>query len=428
MSTLRRLYLRYWALVPVLFAIAAFIVTHPWSTYDPYYSFDTPSYLQAWTRLRAGSIDCFRTPVYPVFTGLTLEIFPHPAGTAIIVGVQLALFLISAYALARICRDFLKMPRWMAIAAALPYCCFRAFLPYHIFITTDSPAASLFIIFTLCFLRSLSKPDLDRYVFAGVFAAMLVLLRPGFLYISIALLMLAILVWTVSRRKAFGCILAAMICVTATGAYAAVYHHRTGIWAISCVGDINAVIMNSHVEFDDRGASLPTHSHFIRVSKGMDPEEERACWDELTERAAVDPQFLQDELQLVQSANPDIAWRRTIHAAPDNLRHPVAGSPLTYWFFPVVALLYGCALVVDIRNRRKDEYIARAFIWLLVCGQFAVVVLRAPDDYPRLLMPALPFIPAMCLDMVCMAVNRVASLRHRGSCGSRAEDADCGRP
>ena len=421
MSTLRKLYSRHWALIAVLFAIVALLVTRLWNVYDPLNQVDSGSYFQAWERLKAGSIDCFRTPVYPAFIGILNDIFAPSTAICLIVFIQMLLYLTSIYALARICRDFLGMPRWLAIVATVPYYALNAFKAYTIFILTDSPATSLCIIFAYYFLRSLEQPGCRRAVSVGLFAGLLVLLRPSFLFIPIALLMTASQVWSISRRTAADTIAAAFICLCITGGYACIYHHKTGLWGVSCVGDINTVIMNADTlpGYDFDRDSLYAHYIFEREALETDPTRVDKNWPILARRAADDPRFLRKEVRAVEAANPGLPYRRTIRSVFTNLQNPVSGSRMTYSFFPIVALLYGMALALNVRRRNEQNYIARVFIWLLVCGQFAVVVLRAPNDYARLLMPVIPFIPAMCLDMGLNIVNRGASLLHRGSCGSR---------
>ena len=143
-AKLKKYWIDYWWVIPVVVAAVNICLRHYW-TYGPLTRPDVASYFHAWDVLRSGTIDTFRTPLYPVFIGICRELFPG-AYVAVVIWLQTILYLCSICFLCAIARRFIGLPRWASIAGVSPYL-ISIFPLYNFSFITDGPGVSLFIIF-----------------------------------------------------------------------------------------------------------------------------------------------------------------------------------------------------------------------------------------------------------------------------------------
>ncbi len=406
---MKSLYRRFWTLIPILIALISVLSKSPWTSAQSYGWPDTASYFHSWEILKSGYFDCFRTPLYPIFIGLIHDLFPSAALTLILI-IQNTLYILSASSLAIIGRKALRLPRWIAIAASVPYCTAYVYNLYPDFILTDSLAASLFIFYVRATLSFISSPRPIRTGILGGASFALVMLRPSFLFIPIAALCIAPFLRSTSRNASRGLLAGAIFCLAATGAYACIYHAYAGKWGVSSVADVNILMMHSRYKSDFDPEAYPLH-----YALSHHPEMRLEVWDAVSIIAAHQPWKIYTEVEEIQNERPEFTFLATRSSIYRNLRYNIAHTPVPLFAVPIFLLLY-TPLVLRRLYKHNPIAISGMWLWLLMCGQFAIIILNAPNEYQRLLMPVFPLIFIACADMLRTAIKAVPLPRQETSC------------
>lgn len=394
----------------VLVAAVNIAARHFFTLLDPRLRPDTASYFHAWEHISAGSIDPFRTPLYPLLTAIL------PGW--LLLAAQHALFLLSVYCLARIARATLRLPAPAVAAATLPYCLFGLYPMYAALYLTDSLGASMMLIFIMVFFRSIDHPSGGRTAASAAMMTALTALRPIFLFIPLATCALAAALAAVRRAaaaKAAG--VAAGICLLIVGAYAVDFRCNTGHYGISTASELNKALVDLYSFSPGDSASYPVHNRLktLHDNLAIEPVEK---WDVLFITASDHPKELYDEVGRYRAAKPGRSAEalRTIISA--NLRRPLAGSAIPIAVLPLVAAAY-IVFTALMRRRLRRATVPRVFIWLLFTGNFMAVILGAPGEYPRLLMPVIPLVFLMAADMAAGITTAGKSLL-KGNRGPQA--------
>ncbi len=374
----------------VLVAAANIAARRFFTLLDPRLRPDTASYFHAWEHISAGEIDPFRTPLYPLLTAIL------PGW--LLLAAQHALFLTSVYCLARIARKALRLPPWAVAAATLPYCLFGLYPMYAALYLTDSLGASMMLIFITVLFRAIDRPSTACTAASAALMITLTALRPIFLFVPVASCALAAALASARRFPAAKAVAtAAAAGLLAAGAYAAAFSLNTGHFGISTASELNKALFDLYSFCPGDSAAYPVHSRLktLHNNPSIEPVEK---WDVLFIIASDHPQELYDEVADYRAAKPGSsteALRSTISA---NLRQGLAGSPLPLSVLPLVAAAY-IAFTARMQSRRRRATTPRAFICLLFTGNFMAVILGAPGEYTRLLMPVIPLVFLMAADM-----------------------------
>ena len=157
---------------------------------------DTPSYLDAWDSFTNGTIDLFRTPVYPVFLGILKNVFGQPLYMWVAIIIQHLIFLLSIGVLYKLIRLFTNSSR-IAFWITLFYCSYPGYTFTNNWglITSFAISGCVFIIYLTVLLCK--QPTIWR---GGGFTLMLLyllFLRPGLVYF----LPVFFLLWTLYLLK-----------------------------------------------------------------------------------------------------------------------------------------------------------------------------------------------------------------------------------
>lgn len=373
---------KYWWLFPLGIALANVLIRHYWMVDNPLGRPDVSSYFHSWEKWSLGEFDAFRTPLYPLFIGLIIEAFPG-SGVEIIVAVQSALYLGSVWALCLIARKYLKLPIWASLVGIIPYCVVSVYPMYASLILTDGIASSLIIFFTLAFLSSLSSPSLLRFIGLAIFTISLIALRPSFLFVPVAIAIVWIF-YIIKGNHRLGSFLSIPVCGTfiVVFIYALIFKTHTGYFNISSVGDLNNVILEVPYVSESDSSEYPMHHAFKKALWVEEPsvEDFHVYWF----LASDHPRETHIEIESLRDHNPDMNKRIWMECVRLSLGQRIFGNTVPFWILPLLGFLYFPFLYLE---RRNSSTVFKGIIALLFWGNLAVVILAAPGEYPRLMMP-----------------------------------------
>lgn len=422
MKAAREFIRRYWLPLLVIVALCNVLGHHFWSVASPEWRPDVRSYFHAFEVLSGGSIDPFRTPLYPALLGLASLLGPA-LSTAAVVVFQNGLYLLSVWLLGRIAREGFGLPVRACILGVAPYCVFALYPMYASLLLTDGIGASMAVIAVWLFMKLLQKPSAARTAIAALMLLLLPALRPSFLYMPVALLLaMPLLLREGLKAQARAWAVCAGICVLAIGAYAAAYHHRTGHAGVSSVGALNEAMMHLVLDSEPDPGRYPVHAGLEELARHPDLDD-ILKWDLYFHAASDSVEALYEEVADFKAEHPG-AWLESRKILiPANLRDGFLSGLVPVWLLPLTLAAYLALIAIwtfsSPGKRSFGEYFRkesfslpfRAFIWLMVCGNLGVVMLGSPGDYPRLLMPSFPFVFLILADMAAFALSLFRSLK-----------------
>ena len=145
------------------------------------WDYDTDSYVAAWETISSLHLDLWRTPVYPLFIGLTKYLF---GSYFLIVGtvIQHLIFLISIRYFYKLAQGVVKSERsaWWATAFYALYPCVAT---WNCFILTEPFAIYSMIFMLYCALTAYQKNSVFHLVVWGGWLLFQIFLRPAQIYI-----------------------------------------------------------------------------------------------------------------------------------------------------------------------------------------------------------------------------------------------------
>lgn len=415
MNRVRNISVRLWWVLPIIVASVNILVRHSWLDFDPLGRPDVQSYFHAWDKIRECGIDCFRTPVYPIFAGAIFELFGDSTehATRFIITLQNIGYLLSVFGLLFICRRGLRLPKWASLIATLPYCMVGLFPMYSSFILTDAPGTYLLVLTAAVAVWNLRHPPTYKSILLGTLLTLLIFLRPVLLYAVIAVFLTILYLIFKDKRLVSGIRNMLLILLIPCGSlvcYATAFRNTAGYFGISSVNDLNQTLIDLKYTTDADSAAFPFHYSMLQLARNADMYP-LSKWNLYHELASDNTRALHQEVE-------DFANRRSNHlllshidTIRDNLKERMFGGkvPMYVFFFIPVGYFFFMAAM-----RRRREVWPRLLLWLLVMGNVGVVLVGAPNEYPRLLMPSFPIVMLMIGDVV----SGGGGLLRRGSRGN----------
>lgn len=207
------------------------------------YDHDTWTYLETWGNydiFRPSTfVDIYRTPVYPLFLGITTLNQQLPMATVVL--VQWIVFIASIPFFKRL--SFMLVRRksitfWMTLF----YAAFWGSIEVNYCLMTESLSQSLIVMFVYFTVRSILRPGAKSIYCSALCLLILVFLRPAMLYLPVIYIAVCVYIWTRNHREGLrGLLSATAICLSLYG-YASAFNHQHGFFAMSDVSDYNNYI------------------------------------------------------------------------------------------------------------------------------------------------------------------------------------------
>lgn len=362
---------------------------------------DTETYFNAYYSLTGGETDMYRTPVYPLFIGITSSIFGNTYNYIAILLLQVAIFLLSVHYFYRIAcllkSD--KIAYWLTfIYGVIPIV--PSWTPI---ILTESLAISGSVFYLYFTISAVKTGDVKKTWLSTLWLLLLVMLRPSFIYlIPVSLFMFLIGNWRESRsRKIIYNGLAG--CITVTILFCG-YSYRMkrsyGVFTPSAISVINKYVMDRDNGSFDINAITDTEFKTY-VDSLQNAEEELNIY---TEALLVINEFgcerMNDAVkesrksiigslkgidERIYTATRD-RYRIASRIVPFILIEPI--NPNTGAFLLLLVITAG-VVIAYIYKRKQLPWITLLLL-LFAAGNIAVTVMGAPDDYGRLQLPSFP--------------------------------------
>jgi len=371
---------------------------------------DTESYYSAKEKILTGSFDHLRTPLYPVFLLITYN-------WRITTFFQYLIFFVSIFYLYRTFKIIKTSPRLIFIAMVI-YVCHPAFMYYQNLGGTEAlciSLSSIFIYHLVTYIRN--EKILNCWIF-HIIILFLILLKPGCVFLlSIPVILLIYLFFT-KRKLIVSYTLPFLLVLLFIGGYGLCIKKTYDIYSISSVSDINLYWMlreRNKINVD----SIKNNDVKNFVSDKVDVKYENYA-EYYAEADSIINQYGWKELHsIVQSSLknnhiPVLFDNSNIRKMQKNMYDPLGKSVffcdsqsifskfdnyfffLTFYQLILVLFFYFFLIIKHIYIVRKIPIISVLFFSCVSVHLFSLI-LTAPNDYGRLIIPSLLVILIICM-------------------------------
>jgi hypothetical protein len=367
---------------------------------------DTDSYIQAGEVLRNGDIDKFRTPCFPWLFAIGDVLIPGN-GDKFVVMVQIIVFFLSIVPFNRIMQK-IGIARNIALIITMVYALSPTISHYNVD-TRSEPMALYFSIFWLyCFVDWWKKYRWRNIVGIGLCTFYLVFLRPSFLYLLVAMCIVACICLLTRQYKRFlqlGGI--ALLVGCAVYVYCKKVEEKIGVLTFSTVTITNDYRITFRIGLftsdNVTNEKIKRCLHDYEVVETMD-------WD----MCRVSDKELYGEIQKIKSRYGWMWYWKCIKSnVAACLSEPVktysAGgfSIRTVWLFLFVAGVY----IMYVWLRSKQVPIIAMTLWLMCMGNIGVNIFGSYSEWNRLFLPSYPVV----LILFAMCCNLFKIKLHQGT-------------
>lgn len=400
--------------------------------------YDTVSYRVAGVNLLGGEVDSFRTPVYPLILSFA-DLF-GPLSGLVMWMIQTALYALSVPYLLSLSRRMLPGKTLVRIVVGF-YVFYPCFGMLTATLITESLSVSLMMIMAESLVRLGHDPRWRRVWSMAAMLVVMLMLRPAFQTVTVALVLLALggLVSKRHRRQGVMTGVIALVGLTTTATYNRIVYNVHGITSGSVVTSINTVVFAQlHQRLDTKlwdeihrplVDSMNNHQYTtykrygrfyeIRIEYGPRRYEEiaratvkgqelallKAKFNDLISAMRFNALFVPYNCEPVGSLFDDSTARRRLQnvlAEPrDTYKYNVytINQELLQKFnhainIPLSLILWmltGWGLMFVVRVvRRRGLSGTRVWLWLLTTGALMSSVLIGYGDYARLFVEAMP--------------------------------------
>jgi hypothetical protein len=364
-------------------------------------SHDTSGYVNAAGNLMNGNVDIVRTPSYPLVIALCRVICSNHI-LLLVSFFQILAFLVSIVCLYKILQQ-LGIRAIVAFVSTLIYGCYPMLLIANVNILTESLSVSFSVFFIYFFVRWVKENDWKVLICLFLCFLFLTFLRPSFIYLNIALVIVAVLYFFASNpRRALQ--LLSIVCLNSIllFGYCKQIEAQTGVFTITRIR-----CDNEYTIAYNRGLlTLETVSDSMirqRIIEFESKHQKIDVWDR-PRTGGIPLKACEDAIQRIKSM--DIVgwyWGNLV----GNLKkswsgiYDVIANPFRIYFPMVYSLLVltGGYLAYDWYHRRKIPMIS-LLLWLMCVGNIMVNLLGSYAEWSRLFLPSIPIL-IMLLAVIC---------------------------
>jgi hypothetical protein len=375
---------------------------------------DTPSYIKAGEVLMNGDIDTFRAPCHPFLFALGDVLIPGNSDKFVVM-VQIIVFFLSIIPFNRIMQK-IGIKKNITWIITILYALSPTISHYNVNVWSE-PMALYFSIFWLyCFVDWWQNYKWQNIVGLGLCMLYLVFLRPSFLYLLVAMCIVACIYLLVRQYKRFLQIGGVVLLVgCAVYVYCKKVEEKIGVFTISTVTDINDYATTYHIGLltCENVANEKIKQDIIRYETGKeDPGwcqyHDFPVWGDVPNRE------IHDAIRQIKSR---YKWEWYLKCIKYNVADTFSKPSITYsndWLsFRVIwpfVFVVGAYIVCDWIKRRRVPIIALT-LWLMCMGNLGVNILGSFAEWNRLFLPSYPVILiliAMCCNLFKIKLNQRA--------------------
>lgn len=365
-------------------------------------SFDTPTYINAWSTLQECHIDKWRTPVYPVFLGIMNIIFGDYYLYYVVV-IQHILFLISIRYFYLLMQSIITT-NTISFLVTFFYALYPCVATYNCCIATETFAVtgSVFLLYSILNLYKTKQFHYGLYAFFWLF--FLVFLRPAVVY----LLPVTIVGWcfvALKRGKKYnkpvvygltGSIIVSVILV----AYMSMFKASYGVFTPSGIGLINRYTIAKAANVIDLNETGEELGFYQEAEKYINMLGMEAFSDTLNQSINQNKgKFAKRLWQNMRKASRDNLFEPSYQVGIFGVVSDFMSPPIKIIYF--ILLIYGF-IILRRMVRWKNITFFPCLLFMIGVSNFILIIIASPGEYGRLLLPALPAYFVMFAQLVDM--------------------------
>lgn len=380
---------------------------------------DSESYICAWDNFVRGEIDVLRTPVYPCFLGLMKTLFGEHYYRIAVICMQHIVFIISIYCFHKVALIFIPSKR-IAFVVSLCYATFSLLITWNNYILTESFSVSGTVMLTYVIFKMRQSNSLLYALWHFLLLAILVFLRPSFIYMIFVLGCIWFSLSFVKKERITslcgmtGVVMTVLLLLL----YAKAYERAHGIYACSCVNTINQIFVARQYELwnPDVIDNQKLKEHIVEYDTDITSEDN--IWNEtLMLKDKFDLKTLNDAIYGSYKSNPikwfESCWTRfiksmdyylfTIDTGTNPLLRRLRFVEPTLCFLYVFILIYTTILCVYVVKVKKVPWMSLLFN-VLIIGNVVVAIVGAQNGWSRLVRASIPLFLLM-VGQLCAKIN-----------------------
>lgn len=392
-----------WIILVIIFCVRLLI-------YNFYGDFsiypDTSSYVNFDSNILKGEVDEFRTPIYPYIIKF-VSLFSNNQQVMYrnLTILQEIVSIISVVVLYKTLEKKLKNQNVNYIVTII-YACLPSIFTYNRVILTESLSISLFMIYFCLIIKYITEPTNKTTILIGLFSVLLIMLRPSFIYLIVALAIIFLLIFICKKQNKKQAILGGIVLIGIIGIildYCYINKRQNDIFAISNVTQINQLDTVIEMQIYNTGDKQDKGIIDI-IEQKLDGDAQiwyRATTDKIM--AEYTPEQIDEYLKRCVKNNFSTYIQRTLEKVvmialePCNQIYLMTQSInviqprinfLIIYIYVVLDAIY--VLVEIIKNKRIP--IVQFTMLIIILGQLATIILGAQAEYSRLFAPALPIV------------------------------------
>ena len=392
-----------WIILLLVLLVRVFV----YSFYNDYSIYvDTFSYETHTANILKGEVDALRTPIYPyIIKGIDMLTKGQVMKYKTITFVQEIVSIISIVVLYNTLKKTFKNENF-GIVATIFYACLPAIFTYNKVILTESLSISLFIMYFCMILRYINNPTSKKTILIGIFTLLLIMLRPSFIYLIVALTLILLVIYILKKENkkqtllgmgTLGCVGLALL------GYCYLNKQNNNIFAISNVTHINQLdtvigmgIYNTK-DLQDQGI-------INMIEQKLDGE--GATWYRATTNKIM-VEYTPDEVdaylkRCVKNNFPTYvvktikkAFTIAINPCDEIYLHEKSSEemkPILYFAIIYLYVIFEIIYILTKIIKNKQIPLEQFTICIIVLGQLATIILGAQAEYSRLFVPVLPIV------------------------------------
>lgn len=375
-------------------------------------TFDTPTYVNAWSTLLDGHIDKWRTPSYPIFLGIMKTIFGDNY-LYFVVLVQHLVFLVSVryfYLLTRCTVTNDKISFFITLFYALYPCVatYNCLIGTSTFVVTGS----VFLLYT--FLKFYLTNHFRYGVYAFFLLFFLIFLRPAVVY----LLPVTIVAWCIvaymkknflDTSVLFG-ITGSVVVSICLIVYMFMFKSSYGVFTPSGIGLINQYTVAKAANVIDLNTTGEELGFYQEAEKYINIMGMEAFSDSLKQSINRDKgKYVKRLWQNVRKASEDNLFEPSYQIGVLGVFSNLMGPKIKviYYLFLIYAVL-----LLRWMMRRKEIAIFPCFLIMIGVSNYIIIILGSPGEYGRLSLPAMPVYLIMFGQLLNMIrIKRISNVR-----------------
>jgi len=381
---------------------------------------DTGSYFLAKDLIIKGSFDHFRTPLYPVFLAFT-----YKWSTTIF--FQWLIFFVSIAYLYRTLENITISPRLIFISVIM-YVCHPIFIYYQTQIIPEGLCISLCSILAYYLVAFIKTEKISYCWIFHIIILFLILLKPGCIFLLVISLTLLFYFIFTKRKLVLSYIFPFLLIFLFIGSYGFVIKKTYYVYSLSSVSDINLYWMfrergkiNVNLIKDDSVRNFVSNKVDIKYENSEEYIEEantifnRYGWKELHNVVQISLKMNLLDKKLLKIKNnlngfvgksiDNFGFRNSIR------KYDYFTNCFPYFnFFTLIFLLlfYSILIAKHTYTVRSIPIISVLFL-LCIAANFGSLILTAPNNYGRLIVPSISIIlivGVQCLEWFALFIRK----------------------